>query len=183
MHPPGSNGPEPRTLTDEEAAAVLSVVEELQAAPSPRDPRPVGCLTAIAAVAGLVAVPWLAGNLGLGIGAARATAVVLVLALIIGGLLAVFGGGFVSGAVRAEVERSLARLEEGQLDLPVEVLRRATVRILLDAHIVVGPTSVRAYDPEAAAARLGDALPYVLAVERLLLDGGSIYPVFTADEP
>jgi hypothetical protein len=42
-----------------------------------------------------------------------------------------------------------------------------------------GPSTSNTIDFEAARARLGDALPYVLSVERVLRDDFGLYPVFT----
>ena len=46
-----------------------------------------------------------------------------------------------------------------------------------------GPTTVGTFDRVEVAARLGDALAYVLQVERILLERNEIYPCFTLLEP
>ena len=46
-----------------------------------------------------------------------------------------------------------------------------------------GPTTVGTFDRGEVAERLGDALAYVLQVERVLLQRKETYPCFTLLEP
>jgi hypothetical protein len=134
---------------------------------------------AIVALGGMVSLPWIGRVLGFRAALQVVAALILAWILLVGGFLGVFGAGFMSGAVMAEVEDALSLLEEHFLNAPREEVRRAVVRILWDAHFSAGPTTISTFDFDDAKVRLGEALPYVQAVERFLLAESSIYPVFT----
>ena len=168
-------------LSEEEGRAILRALAEIRAEPPPRDPRSLGCVGALLALGGLVALRWIAPALGLGTGLTWVVAAALAVILLLGGFLGVFGGGFVSGQIRGEVEEALTFLEEHYLDAPRDEIRLAAVRILWHAQVSVGPVSTSTFNTNEAAVQLGEALPYVQDVERFLLARGKVYPVFTLD--
>ncbi len=168
-------------LSEEEGRAVLRALAEIRAEPPPRDPRSLGCIGALLAIGGLVALRWIAPALGLGTGLTWFVAVALAVILLVGGFLGFFGGGFVSGKIQGEVEEALTLLEEHYHDAPRDDIRMAAVRILWHAQVMLGPVSTSTYETNAAAVQLGEALPYVQDVERFLLVRGKVYPVFTLD--
>ncbi len=168
-------------LSEEEGRAILGALAKLRAEPPPRDPRSLGCFGALLAIGGLIGLRWIAPALGLGTGLTWVVAVALALILLLGGFLGVFGGGFVSGKIRGEVEEALSLLEEHYLDAPRDEIQLAAVRILWHAQVMLGPVSTSTYETNEAAVQLGEALPYVQDVERFLLARGKVYPVFTLD--
>lgn len=171
---PGDSG-----LTPQEGEQILQVLAELQAEPPPTNPQSFGCLGVLGALAALVALPWLAPAVGLGTGGTWALGVILALILVLGAFFVVFGAGFASGHVMSRVKEALQLLETHGLDLPPDDLRRATVRILWESMVSVGPTSTNTYNRDEARARLGEVLPYVEEVERFLVAREKIYPTFT----
>jgi hypothetical protein len=60
-----------------------------------------------------------------------------------------------------------------------EQKRRQAVTLLFHAFCSDGASTSHTIDFEAARARLGDALPYVMSVERALRIDLKVYPVFT----
>ena len=58
-------------------------------------------------------------------------------------------------------------------------MRRQAVTLLFHAFCSDGPSTTNTISFEDARARLGEALPYVIAVERALRVELKIYPVFT----
>lgn len=57
-----------------------------------------------------------------------------------------------------------------------------STRIIRNAHISTGPATTETFDFEEVAERLGPALPYVMRVERWLIEKKGEYPVFTSVE-
>ncbi len=173
----------PSALDAPEAKAVLRELRRLRDEPPPKNPSSAGCAFAFAAIVALLVVIVFGGSMGLspmlriwlGVGLGRAT--------VAGGLLSVFGGGFVRGAISADVEAAIARLTAEAPGGDRGVIREATVRILDGSTVSTGPTTVETFDSREVAARLGPALDYVLRVERFLLSRKEIYAVFTLDEP
>ncbi len=80
--------------------------------------------------------------------------------------------------MESAIEELLAAYPDGD----PEVLRDTAVRILDQSVVSRGPTAVSAFDREEVAEQLGDALPYVIEVERVLLARDQIYPCFTWEE-
>ena len=60
-----------------------------------------------------------------------------------------------------------------------EEKRRQAVTLLFHAFCSDGPSTSHTIDFDKARERLGDALPYVMSVERALRTDLKIYPVFT----
>ena len=174
----GRHGP----LDDNEARLVLADLRRLRERPPPSDPSSAGCVIAIVAIVSLVFMPVVARVPGLGSGALLALGVGLGVVAIVSGLLGIFGGGFVSGAVIADVEEAIEQLliefPHGDEDL----IREAAITILDGSTVSTGPTTVGTFDSGEVAERLGDALDYLVRIERFLLDRSEIYPVFTLDE-
>ncbi len=158
---------------------VFETLAELRERPPPDDPSSVGCVVAIVAIVAFVFMPVISRSPGLnstvlfGIGAA------LLAVAIVGGLVGIFGGGFASGAISTDVEEAIGQLLGAFPDGDPAVIREAALRILEGSTVTTGPTTVATFDRNEVASRLGDALPYVIAVERLLLGRREIYPVFT----
>jgi hypothetical protein len=81
--------------------------------------------------------------------------------------------------VAADVEEAIDQLVTAYPDGDPAMLRQAAVRILDQSTVSSGPTTVGTFDRHEVAERLGDALPYVLAVERILVQRDEIYPCFS----
>ncbi len=109
--------------------------------------------------------------------------VALGLTVLGGGLLGFYGSGFVRGAVADDAEEAIDQLVAAYPDGDPAILRQAAVRILAQSSVSTGPVTVETYDREEVAVRLGDALGYVLRVERILLQRSEIYPNFTLPRP
>ena len=100
-----------------------------------------------------------------------------------GGLLGIFGSGFFRGAVAGDAEEAIDQLVAAYPYGDPAILLQAAVRILDQSTVSTGPTTVETFDSEEVAVRLGDALAFVLQVERILLQRKEIYPCFTLLEP
>jgi hypothetical protein len=61
-------------------------------------------------------------------------------------------------------------------------MRTAAIRILDGSTVSTGPTTVSTFDIDEVRIRLGDAVDYVLPIERFLRSKNEIYPVFTLNE-
>ena len=166
-------------VTPAEAGAIMADLRELRERPPPSDPSSGGCLAALLGLGGLIALPFVAPALSWGSAVIWPVAVVLVVALVVGSLLGVFGGGFVRGAVFTDAEEAIDELIAEFPDGDEAVIRRATIRILDEATVSYGPTTTETFEHADVALRLGRALPYVMRVERFLLEEEQIYPVFT----
>ena len=96
-----------------------------------------------------------------------------------GGLLGIFGGAFVRGAVASDVGEAIDELAAAYPNGDPGILLQAAVRILDGSTVSTGPATVETFDRKQVAERLGDALAYLLSVERILLQQDEIYPCFT----
>ena len=173
-------------LRGEEAQAVLNELRRLRETPPPTDPSAAGCVVAIVALVALVFMPVMTRVLPFGSGGMLALGVGLGSVVVVGTLVGVFGGGFARGAVGPEVDAAVEELVTEFPDGDRAAMRDAAVRILINSTVSSGPSTVRGYDPIEVGSRLGRALPYVLRIERFLLERDEIYPVFTRlqlDEP
>lgn len=173
--PPESGTP----LGPEEGAAILAELRRLRARPAPTPPTGVGCVAALIAVAGLVALPFAAPRIPLPSGLAWALGIGLLVVAAVGALMSIFGDGFVRGAIASDAE---AAIEELVTEFPSgdpDRMRAAAIRILDGAYASSGPTTVGTFDRAEVAARLGAALPYVKRIERFLHERKQIYAVFT----
>lgn len=149
--------------------------------PPPKNPASAGCGAAIIFGVALATLPFVARFIPLSGGWLIAIGIGLGVVVLVGALLSVFGGGFVAGAVGSDVEEAVEELLAAFPDGDPATLRRAAVRILDQSTVSTGPTTVETFDRSEVAERLGDALPYVIRVERILLERDEIYPCFTLD--
>jgi len=158
------------------------IVEALAAVrnrPPPKDPSSIGRIAAIVALVAMALLPLVARFTALSSTALWGTGVALGLTLLFGGLLGIFGGGFVRGAVAHDVDEAIDRLVAGYPQGDTAILLQAAVCILDGSTVSTGPVTVGTFDRKEVAERLGDALGYVLEVEGLLLQRKEIYPCFT----
>ena len=124
-------------------------------------------------------IPFIGGGIDLSSGVKLGLGITLGLVAFLGGLLGIFGGGFVRGAIAADVEEAIDELMVEWPEGDPVVMREAAIRILVGWSVSTGPVSVETFDAEEVAIRLGPALNYVLGIQRLLLKHQEIYPVFT----
>lgn len=171
-----------RPLDPSEAKLVLDDLRRLRELPPPSDPGSAGCVIAIVALITLVFMPVIARATELGSGALLAFGIGLGLVALVSGLVGIFGGGFVAGAISDDVEEAIGQLVVEFPDGDPDAMREAAIRILDGSTVSTGPTTVGTYDREEVADRLGDALDYVIRIERFLFGHGEIYPVFTLRE-
>jgi hypothetical protein len=167
-------------ISVQEARAVLAEVERQRQRPPPSDPSAAGCVVASVAIIATVLMPFIGRVLALSGTAMLAVGATLGATALVSGLLGIFGGGRVHGAVATEVEESVqvlaAEFPEGDEDR----LRRAAVRLLTGAYAPAGKATVSTFDAEQVARRIGRALPYVEELERFLVERREIAPVFTS---
>jgi hypothetical protein len=163
----------------QEGAAILADLRRLRAGPAPPSPTAAGCIAALIAAAGLMALPFAAPRIPLSSGLAWGLGIALAVVVVVGSLLSVFGEGFVRGAITTDAEAAIEELVAEFPDGDAGRMRAAAVRILAGAYASTGPTTVETFDAAKVAVRLGAALPYVRRIERYLLDKKEIYPVFT----
>jgi len=161
-------------------AAVFEAVRRLSDEPPPSDPMAGGCTVAIVALVALVFMPLVTRVKELDAGTLFAVGVGLAITVVVGSLLGLFGGRVARGSVIARVRRSIAALASSYPGGdPGEQLDHA-VRILIESAITSGPQTVATYDRTEVGERLGPALDYVVAVERILLEREEIQAVFTS---
>ena len=173
MQNPPSPGESPGGLERQEMIDTLARVRDR---PPPTDPSSGGCAVAIVAIITLVLMPFIGRGFDLSKGAMLGLGIALGLGALVGGFLGIFGGGFVRGAIVADVEEAI---EELMVEWPggdPAVIREAAIRILDQSTVSTGPVT---FDAKEVAIRLGPALNYVLGIERFLLERQEIYPVFT----
>ncbi|MCZ6879229.1 MAG: hypothetical protein O7G29_13935 [Acidobacteria bacterium] len=149
---------------------IIAALTAVRNRPPPRDPSSMGCIGAIVAAVALALLPLVARWTALSSTALWGIGIALGVTVLGGGLLGFFGSGFVRGAVAGDAEEAIDQLV-------------AAVRILDQSTVSTGPVTVETFDSGEVAVRLGDALAYVLQVERILLQRKEIYPCFTLLEP
>jgi hypothetical protein len=168
-------------LPTEERKAIAAEWKRISEEPPPPPRREVGCMTAIVAIvlalAGPAALRWLGIDLHPGLR--------LAFGVVLG--LAILGGAFV-GLVLVSSRYSLAYqrangaaawlAQNGAGGDPAQ-RRRQAVTLLFHAYCSDGPSTSTTIDFEATRRQLGEALPYVISVERALRADFGIYPVFT----
>ena len=163
----------------EEARAIQAALSEITSEPPPRDSGPLGCVLSLLAVVGLVVLPIVADRVGL-MGAPLKAAIVLLVGSVFGGLVwSVFGGAFSRGAVISGVDQAATELIELYPDGPPDRMLALATRIVFNAYVSTGPTTSNTYEAAEMAERLGPALPYVVRVERWLIEHEGVYSVFT----
>ncbi len=166
----------------EEAGAIQAALSEISAEPPPRDSGPIGCVFSLLAVVGLVALPIVAGRVGL-VGTPLTVAKAVLMGSVAGGLVwSVFGGAFSRGKVISGVDQAATDLVELYPDGPADRMLALATRIIVNATMSTGPVTSSAYEAEEMAERLGSVLPYVVRVERWLIEHEGVYPVFTASD-
>jgi hypothetical protein len=165
-----------------DADAVFQALQEFRDEPPPSDPTSAGCIVAMIALIVLVFMPvavqfsplsggWL-GVIGLALGGV----------VIVGSLVGIFGGGSVRGGRAEDVEEAVHSLVNGLPHAASDLLTRAAVRLLDQSMTSAGPATVATFDRAEVATQLGDALPFVMAVERILLERDAVHPCFTLRE-
>ncbi len=162
---------------------IIAALTAVRNRPPPRDPSWMGCIGAIVATVALALLPLVAGWTALSSTALWAIGIALGVTVLGGGLLGIFGSGFFRGAVAGDAEEAIDQLVAAYPYGDPAILLQATVRILAQSTVSTGPTTVETFDSGEVAVRLGDALAYVLQVERILLQRKEIYPCFTLLEP
>ena len=158
---------------------VFETLAELRERPPSGDRSSAGCVAAIIAIVAFVFMPVISRIPGLNSAVLLGIGAALLAVAIVGGLVGIFGGGFVAGAISTDVEDAIGQLLGAFPNGDPAVIRESTLRILEGSTISTGPATVATFDRHEVADRLGDALSYVIAVERLLLEHREIYPVFT----
>ena len=167
-------------LPTAERQAIVAEWKRLADEPPPSDRRAIGCMTVIIAVALAAAGPPLARLAGFDLGQSLriGASVVLVIAFLAGIVMAFLGSGrFARDSRRAG--QALEWLTTHGADADPEERRRQAVALLAHAYCTDGPSTVTTFDFEEVRQRLGEALPYVMTVERALRTDLKIYPVFT----
>ena len=179
--------PAPIQFDAAEHMAIAAEWDRQAREPGPSNPAPVGCLVAVASVVVLLVIPWVGRKFfpdpssgGWALLAARAVGL---LALLGGLAAALLGHGLARGKVRGKAEDAIAWLARNSSAASVEERRRAAVTVILHAYFSDGPSTESTFDFPTAVQQLGEALPYVAAVERALRKERKAYPVFTGDEP
>ena len=173
---PASPGESPGGLERQE---IMDTLARLRDRPPPSDPSTWGCVAAIVAIITLVLMPFIGRGFDLSNGAMLGLGIALGLVVLLGGLLGIFGSGFVRGAITSDAEDAIQELMVEWPDGDPTVIREAAIRILDQSTASTGPVTVETFDAKEVAIRLGPALKYVLGIERFLLERKEIYPVFT----
>ncbi len=176
MENPPSPGDSPGGLERQE---IIDTLARLRDRPPPTDPSSGGCVAAIVAIITLVLMPFIGRGFDLSSGAMLGLGIALGLVVLLGGLLGIFGSGFVRGAIASDAEDAIQELMVEWPDGDPTVIREAAIRILYQSTVSTGPVTVETFEAKEVAIRLGPALNYVLGVERFLLEREQIYPVFT----
>ena len=161
----------------EESAAIVAAYRQRMADWQPRSLQAQGCLTLIVAVLLFGA----SGALVRAAGWPGWVEVVLSGVAVLAGIIGFFvmGARVVQESPEKRTEQAIIALGSGT-PLDDATRRGHAVALLFHAFDVHGPTMRSSFDFEAARTRLGAALPYVLAVERVLDEAGLVgaYTVF-----
>jgi hypothetical protein len=164
-----------------ERRAVAAEWKRLEDEPPPLPRREIGCMTAVIAVLLALAGPPLLRWLGIELPPALKLALFAVLGL------AILGGAFVGLVLVSGRYAHAYRQADAAVDWLArngaggdpEETRKQAVTLLFHAFCSDGPSTTHTIDFEGARARLGEALPYVMAIEHALRTDLQIYPVFT----
>lgn len=169
----------PPALTPGDRKAVDAALDEIREE-GPVDRAPLGCVLSLPAILVLLVTPVLDRRFGLTAAVSTPIIVTAVALLIVGITVWLSAGRFVRGHMATAAEAALRALEtwSPRDDEREEALRAATL-LVMNAHTIYGPTTTLAVDPDQARARIGDALPLVLAVERHLVEKGVAHPLLT----
>ena len=172
-----TNPRNPPEITD--PRLIAETLTAVRKRPPPKDPSWIGCIGAVVATVAIASLPLWSRWSGLSSTALWGIGVALGLTVLGGGLLSFFGSGFVRGAVASDADEAIDELVAAYPHGDPAIIRQAVVRILVQSSVSTGPVTVETFDSEEVAARLGDALAYVLQVEHILLERNEIYPCFT----
>ena len=167
-------------VTSTERAAIVAEWKRLAAEPPPTNPRPYGCATFLLAGALFLGLPPFFKVLGWDLPEPLRLIIMaaLVLALAGGFVVGVFFGSGVYGRAVVRARTALDWLAANP-DSPDAEARRANAVALIHYTVVwEGPTVATALDLAEARSRLGAALPYVLAVERVLAEDLKVQAVW-----
>ncbi len=176
MENPPSPGDSPGGVERQE---IVDTLARLRDRPPPTDPSSAGCVAAIVAIITLVLMPFIGRGFDLSSSAMLGLGIALGLVVLLGGLLGIFGSGFVRGAIASDAEDAIQELMVEWPDGDPDVIRDSAITILDGSTVSTGPVTVETFDSKEVAIRLGPALNYVLGIERFLLERQEIYPVFT----
>jgi hypothetical protein len=168
-------------LATAERQAIVAEWHRLANEPPPPPRREIGCMTAIVALVLALAGPPVLRWFGIELHPGLRLALGAVLGLLI------LGGAFVGLVLVSskyahayrQADAAVAWLAEHGAAGDPEQKRRQAVTLLFHAFCSDGASTSHTIDFEAARARLGDALPYVMSVERALRIDLKVYPVFT----
>mgnify|MGYP001767194385 CR=1 FL=1 len=158
---------------DAERAAIVAEWNRHLAEPRPKSLKDHGLLLIVAAVVVGAAGPAVAPALT---GAARIVAGVFAVA---GIGLRLFGDRGLRWSV-ARVDAALAFFRASGTGGDPADRRRHAVTLVLRSEYASGPGTSTVFEPAKVGAELGDALPYVRAVERVLRGEVGASPVFTS---
>lgn len=139
----------------------------------PPDRKPVGCGLLLLVPPILMLGPQLPRSL------AAPMAIVSALVALGGAYFTLFGSSKEQSEIRRRARLGLDALARFH-ELSADERRTAALRALAYARYDRGPVSYALYDAKEEAARITDALPYVRAVEAVLVAESMMYPVFTA---
>jgi hypothetical protein len=169
-------------FTPAERAAIASEWRRLSAEPRPTNPRPYGCATFLVAGALFLALPSLVKALGQAMPEPLRLAIMaaLVLALAGGFVVGVFFGSGVYGRAAVRARAALDWLAANPDSSDADERRANAVALVYYTVVWEGPTVATTHDPAESRGKLGTALPYVLAVERVLVEEVKAQPVFTS---
>jgi hypothetical protein len=165
-----------RQLDAEERARTVAEFRAQGDQRLPADRKPAGCALLIATPPLLIFAPQLVSG--------RGTAIVVVAAalVVVGIYLVIFGGSAQWRALERRAFSGLDPLATRFASMLADERRSAAVRALYHAHYAGGPGSFPVYDANAQSERLGEALPYLQSVERVLIAEGLMHPTFTEPE-
>ncbi len=172
-------------LSEADLAVVLEALEELRAAPPPRDLAPIGCVMGLPGVLLLLVLPIAGRRLGITNGAAAVVAGVGIVLLLFGLALWYASPGQARAHAVAASEAALRRLEawDPRTGAREEALRAATL-LVRSGHAIHGGSPARVVDTDEARRRLGPMTVLVEDVEEALVDAGGALRLFTpADRP
>ena len=165
----------------EERAAIVREYKRVAAEPGPANYSPAGCLLLVLSLLGFVFTPSVLRMTDLPVPGGALLVGWGILALV-GIMLSMFGGSLSTSRVGYRAQENLRWLSEHPAGGRSEERRREAVSLLVHAYHSGGPWTVTTYEFDEARRTLGEALPYVMAVERVLREELDIYAVFTDDE-
>ena len=167
-------------LTPAERAAIVAEWERLAAEPHPTNPRPYGCATFLIAGAVLLGLPPVVNALAWKVPEPLRLVVMAVLVLTLAGgfVVGVFFGSGVYGRAVVRARAALDWLAANPDSPDANERRRNAVALIYYTVVWDGPTVSTTLDPTESKGKLGAALSYVLAVERVLAEDSKVQPVW-----